>query len=118
MAFFFYLFVYFHVRLCGPKKAPRFLLCPEKLLEFESTLAAVCKMVFMGLKVKTSRRKNGNISAITPVKLLQVLWEEKGQRLLSNQVSWVKKHVADVYWALYVFKRLPNSFQMLAHFVL
>ena len=107
-----------HVRPCGSRKAPTFLLCPEKLLEFENTQAVVCKMVFMGLKVKTSRRKNGNISAITPVKLLQVLWEEKGQRLLSNQVSWVKKHVADVYWALYVFKRLPNSFQMLAHFVL
>lgn len=80
-------------------------MCPEKLLEFESTQAAVWKMVFMGLKVKTSRRKDGNVSAITLVKLLHVLWEEKAQRLLMNQVSWVKKHVADSYWALYVCLR-------------
>lgn len=59
-----------HVGPYVPKKASRFLLCPEKLLEFESTQAAVWKMVFVGLKVKTSRRKNGTVIAITPVKFL------------------------------------------------
>lgn len=59
-----------HVGSYGPKKASRFLLCPEKLLEFESTQAAVWKMVSVGLKIKTSRRKNGKVIAITLVKLL------------------------------------------------
>ena len=63
-------------------KAATVLLCPEKLLEFESTQAACGKMVFMGFKVKTSRRKNGEvITAVTLVKLLQELWEEKIQRM-------------------------------------
>lgn len=52
-------------------------MCPEKLLEFESTQAAVWKMGFMGLKVKISRKRKGEVIAITLVTLLQVSWEEK-----------------------------------------
>ena len=71
-----------HVGPCWPMKAATVLLCAEKLLELENTQAAVWKMVFMGFKVKTSRRKNGEvITAVTLVKLLQELWEEKIQRM-------------------------------------
>lgn len=59
-------------------------MCQEKLLEFESTQGAVWKMVFVGLEVETSRRKNGRVIAITLVKLLQVLWTKKSQEFIDE----------------------------------
>ena len=42
------------------------------------------KMVFVGLEVETSRRKNGRVIAITLVKLLQVLWTRKSQEFIDE----------------------------------
>lgn len=56
-------------------------MCQEKLLEFESTQGAVWKMVFVGLEVETSRRKNGRVIGNNPGEIITGAMDEKVPRI-------------------------------------